>query len=186
MWLSFHIFCKLCFFRERKYFRTSFWGFVLGRRKCSSALDLLPINLFPVCEKRADKSVLLVYYLVYVVYFACSDIQGELTYGKIGEWRFDKRSYDNTIPPRNLPLPPRGVPESVVCFISPFKSQGYCCIIRLLKSQGYFIYSFSLENTSAYSFGYRTYSYKPACIIWSDRHLSARGIFWEHIYIKWS
>jgi hypothetical protein len=100
-------------------------------------LDLLPINLFPPCEKRADKFVLLVYYLAYVVYFACSDIQGELTYGKIGEWRFDKRSYDNVVPPRNLPLPPAGVPESVVCFISP------------LNSQGSFIYSSSLENTSA-------------------------------------
>lgn len=38
-----------------------------------------------------------------------------MTYGKIGEWRFDKRSYDNVWPPRNLPLPPAGVPESVVC-----------------------------------------------------------------------
>ncbi|PKI59699.1 hypothetical protein CRG98_019875 [Punica granatum] len=35
-------------------------------------------------------------------------IQGELTYGKIGEWRFDKRSFDQVAPPRNLPLPPPG------------------------------------------------------------------------------
>ncbi|KAI7992227.1 Hydroxyproline O-arabinosyltransferase 3 [Camellia lanceoleosa] len=41
-------------------------------------------------------------------------IQGQLTYGKIGEWRFDKRSYlRGPPPPRNLPLPPPGVPESV-------------------------------------------------------------------------
>ncbi|OWM88486.1 hypothetical protein CDL15_Pgr023987 [Punica granatum] len=46
-------------------------------------------------------------------------IQGELTYGKIGEWRFDKRSFDQVAPPRNLPLPPPGVPESVVCIVSP-------------------------------------------------------------------
>ncbi|BBN67539.1 hypothetical protein Prudu_107S001200, partial [Prunus dulcis] len=32
-------------------------------------------------------------------------LQGELTYGKIGEWRFDKRSYLNGPPPRNLSLP---------------------------------------------------------------------------------
>ena len=44
------------------------------------------------------------------------NLQGELTYGKIGEWRFDKRSYLGGPMPRNLPLPPRGVPESVVCF----------------------------------------------------------------------
>jgi hypothetical protein len=41
--------------------------------------------------------------------------QGQLTYGKIGEWRFDKRSYLQSPPPRNLSLPPPGVPESVVC-----------------------------------------------------------------------
>ncbi|KAK8516939.1 hypothetical protein V6N12_032139 [Hibiscus sabdariffa] len=45
------------------------------------------------------------------------DIQGELTYGKIGEWRFDKRSYLQAPPPRNLPLPPPGVPESVVTLV---------------------------------------------------------------------
>ncbi|GKA52315.1 hypothetical protein Tco_0745511 [Tanacetum coccineum] len=42
---------------------------------------------------------------------------GKLTYGKIGEWRFDKRSFDNVYPPRNLPLPPPGVPESVVTLV---------------------------------------------------------------------
>lgn len=47
-------------------------------------------------------------------------IQGELTYGKIGEWRFDKRSYLMGPPPRNLPLPPQGVPESVVSHTSNF------------------------------------------------------------------
>ncbi|CAI0461947.1 unnamed protein product [Linum tenue] len=44
-------------------------------------------------------------------------LQGELTYGKIGEWRFDKRSYVREAPPRNLPLPPKGVPESVVTLV---------------------------------------------------------------------
>lgn len=43
------------------------------------------------------------------------DEQGELTYGKTGEWRFDKRSYLYFPPPRNLSLPPPGVPQSVVC-----------------------------------------------------------------------
>ena len=40
--------------------------------------------------------------------------QGVLTYGKIGEWRFDKRSFPGGAPPKNLPLPPPGVPETVV------------------------------------------------------------------------
>uniref|UniRef100_A0A0E0JGX6 Hydroxyproline O-arabinosyltransferase-like domain-containing protein n=1 Tax=Oryza punctata TaxID=4537 RepID=A0A0E0JGX6_ORYPU len=44
-------------------------------------------------------------------------IQGVLTYGKIGEWRFDKRAYQDRPPPRNLTLPPPGVPESVVALV---------------------------------------------------------------------
>ncbi|KAI4305922.1 hypothetical protein L6164_029248 [Bauhinia variegata] len=44
-------------------------------------------------------------------------LQGELTYGKIGEWRFDKRSCLMGPPPKNLPLPPPGVPESVVWLV---------------------------------------------------------------------
>ncbi|KAF9604279.1 hypothetical protein IFM89_004985 [Coptis chinensis] len=46
------------------------------------------------------------------------EAQGKLTYGKIGEWRFDKRSYLRGPPPRNLPLPPPGVPESVVMLVT--------------------------------------------------------------------
>ena len=54
------------------------------------------------------------YILLSVATSYISGIQGQPTPGKIGEWRFDKRSYDNVVPPRNLPLPPPGVPESVV------------------------------------------------------------------------
>lgn len=54
--------------------------------------------------------------LANILITACSNIQGKLTYGKFGEWRFDKRSYIDTWPPRNLPLPPPGVPESVVSY----------------------------------------------------------------------
>ncbi|RID76699.1 LOW QUALITY PROTEIN: hypothetical protein BRARA_B03658 [Brassica rapa] len=42
---------------------------------------------------------------------------GGLTYGKVGEWRFDKRSYDSTPPPRNLTMPPPGVSQSVVTLV---------------------------------------------------------------------
>ncbi|KAK7827555.1 hydroxyproline o-arabinosyltransferase 3 [Quercus suber] len=51
-----------------------------------------------------------------VRHILCKDfmLQGELTYGKIGEWRFDKRSFLSAPPPRNLSLPPPGVPETVV------------------------------------------------------------------------
>jgi len=58
-------------------------------------------------------------------------IKGELTYGKIGEWRFDKRSYLHGPPPRNLSLPPPGVPESVVCTLVSecFQISNYVLII---------------------------------------------------------
>lgn len=39
------------------------------------------------------------------------------TPGKVGAWRFDKRSYMGNYPPRNLELPPKGVPETVVRLI---------------------------------------------------------------------
>lgn len=60
---------------------------------------------------------------LYSIGFLFNDFQGKLTYGKIGEWRFDKRSYDNAVPPKNLPLPPPGVAESVVCLISPRRTR---------------------------------------------------------------
>jgi len=58
----------------------------------------------------------MVLYCLYWLY----NSQGKMMVGKIGEWRFDKRSYGDKPPPRNLTLPPRGVPESVV-YIYSFK-----------------------------------------------------------------
>ncbi|VAH06948.1 unnamed protein product [Triticum turgidum subsp. durum] len=54
-------------------------------------------------------------FIIHYTYGCDYSLKGELTYGKIGEWRFDKRSYLRSPPPRNLSLPPPGVPESVVC-----------------------------------------------------------------------
>ncbi|RID43703.1 hypothetical protein BRARA_I00550 [Brassica rapa] len=34
-----------------------------------------------------------------------------------GEWRFDKRSYIKSPPPKNLTMPPPGVPQSVVTLV---------------------------------------------------------------------
>lgn len=52
-------------------------------------------------------------FIIHYTYGCDYNMKGQLTYGKIGEWRFDKRSYLRGPPPRNLPLPPPGVPESV-------------------------------------------------------------------------
>lgn len=56
-------------------------------------------------------------FIIHYTYGCDYDMKGKLTYGKIGEWRFDKRSYDKGAPPRNLSLPPPGVPESVVTLV---------------------------------------------------------------------
>ncbi|KAK4407459.1 Hydroxyproline O-arabinosyltransferase RDN2 [Sesamum angolense] len=53
-------------------------------------------------------------FIIHYTYGCDYNMKGELTYGKIGEWRFDKRSHLRGPPPRNLSLPPPGVPESVV------------------------------------------------------------------------
>ncbi|KAJ0103241.1 hypothetical protein Patl1_05332 [Pistacia atlantica] len=56
-------------------------------------------------------------FILHYTYGCDYNMKGELTYGKIGEWRFDKRSYLRGPPPKNLPLPPAGVPESVVTLV---------------------------------------------------------------------
>uniref|UniRef100_A0A2P2QQU2 Uncharacterized protein MANES_04G158600 n=1 Tax=Rhizophora mucronata TaxID=61149 RepID=A0A2P2QQU2_RHIMU len=56
-------------------------------------------------------------YILHYTYGCDYDLQGKLMYGKIGEWRFDKRSFLNGPPPKNVPLPPPGVPESVVTLV---------------------------------------------------------------------
>ncbi|NP_001411840.1 hypothetical protein MtrunA17_Chr5g0441831 [Medicago truncatula] len=53
-------------------------------------------------------------FIIHFTYGCDYNLKGKLTYGKIGEWRFDKRSYLMGPPPKNLSLPPPGVPESVV------------------------------------------------------------------------
>lgn len=53
-------------------------------------------------------------FIIHYTYGCDYNLKGELTYGKMGDWRFDKRSYLSGPPPKNLSLPPPGVPESVV------------------------------------------------------------------------
>ncbi|XP_030505963.2 hydroxyproline O-arabinosyltransferase NOD3 [Cannabis sativa] len=57
-------------------------------------------------------------FIIHYTYGCDYNLKGELTYGKIGEWRFDKRSYLSGPPPKNLSLPPPGVPESVVRLVT--------------------------------------------------------------------
>ncbi|KAH8976071.1 hypothetical protein BDL97_01G194900 [Sphagnum fallax] len=56
-------------------------------------------------------------YIIHYTYGCDYDMKGKLTYGKTGEWHFDKRSFTLGAPPRNLPMPPPGVPETVVTLV---------------------------------------------------------------------
>ncbi|KAI4302488.1 hypothetical protein MLD38_038225 [Melastoma candidum] len=56
-------------------------------------------------------------FIIHYTYGCDYNMKGELTYGKIGEWRFDKRSHLSGPPPRNITMPPPGVPESVVTLV---------------------------------------------------------------------
>eukprot|EP01018_Ginkgo_biloba_P029676 Gb_20756 [translate_table: standard] len=56
-------------------------------------------------------------HIIHYTYGCDYTMKGELTYGKIGEWRFDKRSYLRGAPPKNLSMPPPGVPHSVVTLV---------------------------------------------------------------------
>ncbi|KAF5469841.1 hypothetical protein F2P56_010400 [Juglans regia] len=66
-------------------------------------------------------------FIIHYTYRCDYNLKGELTYGQIGEWRFDKRLFLRRPPPRNLSLPPPGVPESVVCPCRyPFEAIASC------------------------------------------------------------
>ncbi|KAG0502768.1 hypothetical protein HPP92_002840 [Vanilla planifolia] len=47
-------------------------------------------------------------FIIHYTYGCDYSLKGKLTYGKIGEWRFDKRSHLQRPPPRNLSLPHLG------------------------------------------------------------------------------
>uniref|UniRef100_A0A0E0P670 Peptidase A1 domain-containing protein n=1 Tax=Oryza rufipogon TaxID=4529 RepID=A0A0E0P670_ORYRU len=62
-------------------------------------------------------------------------MKGKLTHGKVAESRFDKRSYDSKPPPKNLPLPQNGLPQSVgkgslLCFL---KAKGWASSLSVGK-----------------------------------------------------
>ncbi|CAO2837381.1 unnamed protein product [Amaranthus hypochondriacus] len=57
-------------------------------------------------------------YIIHYTYACDYNKKGELTYGEITDWHFDKRSYQNVPPPKNITLPPPGAPETVVKLIT--------------------------------------------------------------------
>ncbi|XP_021734230.1 hydroxyproline O-arabinosyltransferase 3-like [Chenopodium quinoa] len=57
-------------------------------------------------------------YIIHYTYGCDYNKKGELTYGQITDWHFDKRSFQDGPPPKNLTLPPPGAPETVVRLIN--------------------------------------------------------------------
>lgn len=54
------------------------------------------------------------YYVLHYTYGMDYTLEGVFTPGKIGAWRFDKRSYSGLPPPRNLDQPPSGMKNELV------------------------------------------------------------------------
>lgn len=96
------------------------WGWVLemysytiAAKGVGVAHDLFPkLAAQPPWDTKLDG-----FYILHYTYGNDYTLDGVFTPGKIGAWRFDKRSYMGSAPPRNLSLPPKGVPETVVTLI---------------------------------------------------------------------
>lgn len=89
------------------------YGYTLASFKHGVKYDLHPEL---ECQPPWDKD-LSDFYLLHFTYGNDFTLEGKFTPGKIGEWRFDKRSYTNRFPPKNMDLPPKGTPETVVTLI---------------------------------------------------------------------
>ena len=89
------------------------YGYTLASFKNGVKYDLHPEF---ECQPPWDKD-LSDFYFLHFTYGNDYTLDGKFTPGKVGEWRFDKRSYTNRFPPKNLDLPPKGVPETVVTLI---------------------------------------------------------------------
>ena len=58
------------------------------------------------------------FYLLHYTYGMDYTLEGVFTPGKIGAWRFDKRSYADKPPPSNLGQPPAGMKNELVSCLS--------------------------------------------------------------------
>jgi hydroxyproline O-arabinosyltransferase len=57
------------------------------------------------------------YYILHYTYGMDYTLEGEFTPGKIGMWRFDKRTYQYRPPPRHLSNPPGRMKNDLVRFL---------------------------------------------------------------------
>ena len=93
------------------------WGWVLEMYGYTIAAKIagLQHDLRPKLQAQPpwDKSVG-EFYILHFTYGNDYDEDGKFTPGKYGKWRFDKRSYMGSIPPKNLAPPPEGCDNELV------------------------------------------------------------------------
>lgn len=93
------------------------WGWVLEMYGYTIAAKIagLQHDLRPKLQAQPpwDKSVG-EFYILHFTYGNDYDENGVFTPGKYGAWRFDKRSYMGSIPPKNLAPPPKGCDNELV------------------------------------------------------------------------
>lgn len=93
------------------------WGWVLEMYGYTIAATMVGLkhDLRPQLQAQPpwDKSVG-DFFILHFTYGNDYDEHGTFTPGKIGAWRFDKRTWMSGIPPRNLPMPPSGCDNELV------------------------------------------------------------------------
>jgi hypothetical protein len=93
------------------------WGWVLEMYGYTIAATMVGLkhDLRPQLQAQPpwDKSVG-DFFILHFTYGNDYDEHGTFTPGKIGAWRFDKRTWMSGIPPKNLPMPPSGCDNELV------------------------------------------------------------------------
>mmetsp|Transcript_15949 Transcript_15949/g.52339 ORF Transcript_15949/g.52339 Transcript_15949/m.52339 type:complete len:517 (-) Transcript_15949:81-1631(-) len=93
------------------------WGWVLEMYGYTIAAKIAGVrhDLRPQLQAQPpwDKSIG-EFFILHFTYGNDYDLNGKFTPGKIGQWRFDKRTWMSSIPPKNLPLPPAGCDNELV------------------------------------------------------------------------
>ena len=89
------------------------YGYTLAAYKLGIEHDMRPqLQSQPPWDKEIGD-----FLSIHFTYGMDYDLQGKFTPGKVGAWRFDKRSYQNAYPPKNIPSPPEGTDNDLVRLI---------------------------------------------------------------------
>ena len=86
------------------------YGYTLAAYKLGISHDLRPqMAAQPPWDKAVGDFI-----SIHFTYGMDYDLDGVFTPGKIGAWRFDKRSYSHAYPPKKIPDPPKGMNNDLV------------------------------------------------------------------------